>query len=129
MWSIHYGLHFTITHSFFKRQFQICSKLHQLSWEKRQCIYVQDKLFVTWTPIQRTCCLFKKTKGKNKLKFPIFENTLLSSPKQSKIGHKYFIFNQEWGHMILQSPVFYIWCIDSWQHHNDFILRYHKTKH
>ena len=27
-------LHFTITHSFFKRQSQMCSRLHQLSWGK-----------------------------------------------------------------------------------------------
>ena len=39
-----YELHFTITHSFFKRKSQICSKLHQLSWKKKLWVYVQDKL-------------------------------------------------------------------------------------
>ena len=35
MWYIHYGLHFTITHSLFKSQSQMCSKLHQLFWKKK----------------------------------------------------------------------------------------------
>ena len=34
MWSIHYRLHFTITHSLLKRPSQICYKKHQHSWKK-----------------------------------------------------------------------------------------------
>ena len=34
-----YELHFTITHSLFKRQSQMCSKLQLLSWKQMQWIY------------------------------------------------------------------------------------------
>ena len=37
-------LHFTITYPLLKRQYQMCSKLHQPPWKKRKWIYVWDKL-------------------------------------------------------------------------------------
>ena len=63
-----YELHFTITHSLFKRQSQMCSKLHQLSWKKRQWIYVWDKLG----------SFFNKKKGKKKFTFPICDPSRLN---------------------------------------------------
>ena len=62
-----YELNFTITHSLFKMQSQIFSKLHQLSFKKSQWIYVQDKI----------CAYFNKKKGKKKFTFPIFDSSRL----------------------------------------------------
>ena len=87
MWYIHYGLHFIINHSLFKRQYQMCSKLHQISWKKYNgCMFKTNCLSIDhW---------YKKlgTKnGKNKFTCPIFDNKFLSLSKHSKSCPRDFI--------------------------------------
>ena len=125
---IRYGLHFKITHSLFKRQSQMCSKMHQLYWKMNR-IYVQDKLFINWSAIQKPCACFNRQKGKENSTFPILYKAFLSSSKPLKIGAKYFVFtNKTWGHMQIQPPVFNVWWFDTWLHHYIIILGYHKRK-
>ena len=88
MWYIHYVLHFTITHSFFKRQYQMCSKLHQPFWIffngymfKTHCSSLEHKL-------KTFHACFNEQKGNKNFTFPISDNRLLSSSEQLKIGHK-----------------------------------------
>ena len=126
MWFIHYGLHFTINHSLFKRQSQICSKLHQISW-KIQWLYVQDKMFINWTPIQETWCLFKKKRIRISSNAQ-FLTTNYYPHQKINWSQRFYFLNQTWGHVQLQSPVFYVQWVDAWWLHYEFIIGYHRTK-
>ena len=54
-------------------------------------MYVQEKLFITGTGIQKLGACLKK-KGKKIFKFPIFDNEFLSSSKQLKTGPNDCVF-------------------------------------
>ena len=71
---------------------QLCSKMHKIFWKKRHRIYVEDKVFITWTAIQKPWRLFQQTKEENNFTFPIFDIKLISSSKPLKIVPKYCVF-------------------------------------
>ena len=112
MWYIHYGLHIPITHSLFKRKYQMCSKVHQIS-----CKQANGYMFKTnCSSIEHW---YKKLGG-------VFNKK--GGRKQLKLCPGYFIFSNKKGvHMWLQPPVFYVYWIYAWRHHYKFIIRYHKT--
>ena len=57
----------------------------------------------------------------------MFDNEFLASSKKIKPFPKDYIFSTQTGeHMWLQSPVFYIQCIDTWRHHYESMFINHK---
>ena len=92
MWSIHYGLHIPITHSFLKRKSWMCSKVHQIFSKTSQWLYVPDKMLINWTTTYETWILFSKQRGENKNTRPMFDNKFLAYLKPIKLCTRDSIF-------------------------------------
>ena len=92
MWSIQYVLYFKITHPLFKKQSQICSKLHHFSWKKTTEICSRQNVHHLNTDTKNLVLVLTKKGGRIRSYSQFLKRNSYPHLKKLKLGPKILFF-------------------------------------